>query len=234
MLIVLAVGLVFLVRWLQAPGTLPIRTVRVEGGFRHLDPERLKQLALPWVRGGFFNVRLHALEKSLNELPWVKSVSIRRRWPDTVIIQVQEQQPIAQWGDDGLLNAQGQVFRPAPDTFPKGLPRLSGPEGSERQLVEHFIAADHLLQPVGLQPVGLQEDARRAWDLRLASGIRIAVGRDGFDARLAQLAEIFPAVLKSRKDEIASIDLRYTNGLAVGWKTDAAQAGPTKEMKRGR
>ena len=41
-------------------------------------------------------------------------------------LKVTEYRPIARWGEDGLVTAEGEVFRPKGETFPTTLARLSG------------------------------------------------------------------------------------------------------------
>ncbi len=210
---------------LRDPHTLPIRTVVVEGELRHLNRERLVERAAPHVSGGFFSLRLGKAEHVLESLPWVHRVSLRRRWPDTLVIHVHEQVPIAYWGEQALLNRHGERFAPPKAEFPEGLPRLEGPDGKERELIERFLDFDSQLSRVGLQLMGLSKDRREAWHLELAGGIRLALGRGADTHRLERFLAAYPAALAHEAGRIARIDLRYTNGFAVAWRAGAQPAG---------
>jgi cell division protein FtsQ len=71
--------------------------------------------------------------------------------------------------------------------------------------------------------------ARHAWQLRLASGLNLELGRDGpepVEQRLARLVAAWPESLgrlaRSGAPEPRHIDLRYPNGFALrvaGWKS---------------
>ncbi|WP_161489948.1 cell division protein FtsQ/DivIB [Acidihalobacter prosperus] len=217
--------------WLLSPSTLPVRVVRVEGAGHDVSPAQVRRIVAPMLGGGFFGVDLNAVAKALTAIPWVYRANVQRRWPDTLLIRLQPQQPFAYWGKDALLNRQGEVFKPPLSTFPKGLPSLDGPQGKESELMQHYREASTLFSADGLQVIALSEDARRAYRLWFANGIELVIGRDWDMRRMARLAAVYARVLAPRAKRIDRIDLRYPNGFAVAWKhpkTDGATA-PAKE-----
>ena len=223
-MLVLMVAASALVDWLRDPHTLPVRNVRIEGDFVHLDRGELEAAAAPLVSGGFFTIDLRRVEEVIEALPWVYDVSLRRQWPDTLEVRVVEQVAIARWGDRALLNQYGELFEPLQASVPQGLPILHGPEGKERELIDRFIKVTEMLKTVDLQPRELVEDQRRAWHLSLDRGVKITLGRDDTVARLQRFLAVYPQTLADRIDALAQIDLRYTNGFAVAWRDKNASA----------
>jgi len=209
---------------LRDPHTLPVRQVRIEGEFVHLDRRELEAVAAPLVSGGFFTIDLRRVEEAVEALPWVYDVSLRRYWPETLELRVVEQVAIARWGDKALLNQYGELFEPSTESFPQGLPRLYGPAGKERDLIDRFIKVSEMLKTVGLKPRELVEDPRRAWQLSLDNGVTITLGRDDTVARLKRFLAVYPQTLADKSDTLARVDLRYTNGFAVAWREQNAPA----------
>jgi cell division protein FtsQ len=72
--------------------------------------------------------------------------------------------------------------------------------------------------------VALSENARRAFRLRLDNGIEVVVGREWDMQRMARMVAVYRHVLVNKAADVERIDLRYTNGFAVAWKSSAAQA----------
>lgn len=212
------------VSWLLEPQTLPVRQVLIEGEFRHLDRRELQEALGSHVAGGFFSVDLNAIERAAVALPWVYGVAVRRNWPDTLVIRITEQVPVARWGDGELVNRFGDVFRPPADSLPPGLPRLKGGEGRQRTLMRRYLAVQARLADVGLEVEGIREDARQAWTIELAQGGRILMGRDTGADHLERLLRIYDRVAAHRDAPIATIDLRYTNGISVAWVNAAPVA----------
>lgn len=210
---------------LLQPGTLPVRTVLIEGEFRHLDHDELEAALAPHVTGGFFSVDLNAIERAGAALPWVYGVSVRRRWPDTLVVRVTEQVPVARWGERELVNRFGDVFAPSADSLPEGLPALEGGSGRQRTLMRRYLAVQARLADVGLEVNGIREDARQAWRIDLSDGARVLMGRGTGAEQLERLLGIYPRIAAHREAPIRTMDLRYTNGIAVAWQEDAVRDG---------
>jgi cell division protein FtsQ len=223
---VLLMGLLALftaaVEYLLRPTTLPIRTVVIEGELRHQDRGELTRVMEPVATGGFFGLDLGQLERALQSLPWVRSVAVRRTWPDTVVVRLTEEVAVARWGKEALVTRHGELITPDPATFPQGLPRLHGQKGRHWVLMERYVSVQARLADVGLEVVGLTEDARRAWSIELADGVRVVMGRGQEDGRLDRLVRLYPHLRAHRDAPLRRIDLRYTNGVAVAWDHDAA------------
>jgi cell division protein FtsQ len=214
---------------MRAPETLPVRKVHFISRIKHLDPLDLRNAVMSELRGGFFTVDLRAIERSLESLAWVEAAAARRQWPDTVLIRLGEQKAVARWGNEGLLNPRGEVFHPDQINQSVGdLPILFGPEGHGKELIKRFEHFYELLFPLGLRLRALVQDERRAWHMLLANGVKVALGRGEASRRLRRFLRVYPKVLAPRISEVVSIDLRYTNGIAVAWRWNKNNAQQLK------
>lgn len=217
----LALGLVLaavgLLRWVQDPQTLPMRQLQIEGQLRYLGQKELQAQVMPHVRGGFFNLDVAAIQRAAQELDWVDRVSVRRVWPDTVRLHVQEQQPVARWGDGALLNPRGERFDAAGREVEEELPRLQGPAGREAALLEQYQDLARLLSAAGLRVTRLRQDPRRALELTLDSGLSLQLGRIEARQRVRRFLRAYPSLVASREETLQHVDLRYSNGFAVRW-----------------
>lgn len=208
----------FVVDWLTEPGRFPLRVVEVRGEFRFLAPEDIEQTVGRAIDGGFFDCDMRSLRASVLKMPWVDDLSIRRRWPDTLSMQVVEQVPLARWGEHSLISASGVVFRPANlDEF-AGLVRLAGPEGGERRVIDFFLEVREAASGRDLEILSVEQDQRRHWWLRFADDLTVSLGHERIRYRLAQFLRVYPS-LKARADRRpARIDMRYAHGFAVRWR----------------
>lgn len=211
------------VGWMLDPANLPIRTVKVEGAFRHLDESELQRAVTTRVHGGFFGVDIDAIREAVSERPWVDTVQVRRMWPDRLYIHVSEHRPLARWGENGLVDVNGVWFGAEQEPFTASLPELIGPKGFERQLADRYRTLSDRLQSTGLRPVRLVVTERRAWQMTLDNGIELRFGRGDVDALLGRFSKVYPRVLSESATRIAAVDLRYTNGFAVRWKEGAPE-----------
>jgi len=220
LLLVAVVALLALgVRKLQEPQTLPIKQIQALGTFNHIDEDMLRQVVAKTVRGGYFTVNVDDVQRAVQAIPWVAHDSVRRVWPDTLAISVTEQQTQAEWAKGGLVNQQGVLFFPERNTYPKGLPVFDGPAGTERNLTEIYQMAKAIIEPLQLKVQEIHMDSRRAISLTLDNGIKVILGREETRTRLERFTRVYRKLLVQRANDIARVDLRYSNGLAVGWRT---------------
>jgi cell division protein FtsQ len=203
----------------------PIRTVQVTGRFQHVAPQDIERIVAREVRGrGLLTVRLAAVSRALHTLPWVDAVSVQREWPHGLSVLVVEQVAAARWGQDGLVNAGGVRFATGVSHIPAGLARLSGPEGSEAEVTQRYLAMQRRLGEAGLTITALRLDARGAWQLDLSNGITVRLGRSQVDERFDKFMSAALAIVERRAGDISYVDMRYTNGFAVGWRSGASHA----------
>ncbi|MFI0376163.1 MAG: cell division protein FtsQ/DivIB, partial [Candidatus Thiodiazotropha sp.] len=80
------------------PMVMPVRVVSVDGEIKYLNKQGLERTVVQAVSGNFFTVDLIRIRNQIEQLPWVKSASVRRIWPDTLAVRVDEQVPLAYWG----------------------------------------------------------------------------------------------------------------------------------------
>ena len=203
----------------------PIRTVEVTGRFQHVAPAAVEQLVAQQVRNqGLLTVDLAAVSRAIHTLPWVDAVSVERDWPHGLSVLVVEQVAAARWGPDGLVNANGERFATGLSRFPAGLARLSGPDGSAAEVTQRYLAMQRRLAATGLNIDALRLDARGAWQLDLANGITVRLGRSQVDERFEKFMSAALGIVEHRATDISYVDMRYTNGFAIGWRSGATHA----------
>lgn len=222
-----------LVRVIINPGTFPIRTVRIEGEFRHLSPKTLKAAVTDVVRGGFFDVNVETIQKTLMDNPWVNGVTVRRAWPDGIKVQVTERVAVARWKDRGLLSREAVFFSPAPESWPGDLPMFSGPDNTYRLLLARYGLINSVLRNTGLNVTNLNLNERGAFDFSLSNGITVIVGRNEIENRINKFEEYAWPTLKKDTENIISIDMRYTNGFVVTWKNVAEEIVEMRQENHG-
>jgi cell division protein FtsQ len=196
----------------------PVRNLIVEGTFQRVTPVQVEGAAADELDAGFLTVDLAALRARVEALDWVDHANVGRRWPDTLIVRVTEHQAAARWGENGLLNVRGELFTEnAQHAFPE-LPSLAGPPGSERDVARRYLAVRGKLAEADLALERLQMDERGAWRLVLGGGQEVRLGRRDIDERLYRFFEVVAPALAAQLERIEYVDLRYTNGFAVGWR----------------
>ncbi len=209
----------------------PIRIVSVEGRFQRVSPVQVEQAVTGGLEQGFMSVDLEEVRLRVEELPWVDRARVQRRWPHGLRVEITEQVAAARWGESGLLNTRGELFMKEARHVPPELPRLTGPQGSEWQVAQRYLSTQGRLIEAGMRLAALDFDARGAWELELANGISVRLGRRQVDERLDRFIQTALPVMSGRTTEIDYVDMRYSNGFAIGWKRPgdlASRSGASK------
>jgi cell division protein FtsQ len=196
----------------------PVRNLVVEGTFQRVTPIQVEAALAAELDAGFLTADLSALRAHVEALDWVDRANVGRRWPDTLIVRVTEHQAAARWGESGLLNVRGELFtQQSQYAFPE-LPSLAGPAGSERDVARRYLAVRGKLAEADLGLASLSMDERGAWRLVLGGGQEIRLGRRDIDERLYRFFDVVAPTLAGDLKRVEYVDLRYTNGFAVGWR----------------
>lgn len=196
-----------------------IEHVKVSGKLQETNREAFKNIIRERVSGGFFYVPMYDLEQQLEKLPWIRRAMARRIWPNTLSVTVYEEIPVARWGNTGLMNAYGELFFPPSVESYTSLPTLFGEQVRTKDLANIFKNSMKRLQSTGLQPRGLFEDQRQSKHMVLSNGMIVAMGDGDIDEKITRLIIAYEQYLSPRLAEVKGIDLRYTSGLAIEWKS---------------
>lgn len=205
----------------------PIERIEIEGITQHLNKKELGNQIADGLSKPLLQVELRDVQDSIKAHPWVRVAAIKREWPATLYVELEEEVPVARWGEKGLLNHQGDIFWPQLLASYTDLPRLSGPAPDTGRVMSQFHDLNQMFRPAGLHVVNLDLEARGAWTLELDNNIKVVVGRENVNERLQRFLELYRLRLATRVEEIEKIDIRYTHGVAVKWrdKTDEENAG---------
>jgi len=202
-----------------------VGAVRVSGEFQHLSREALEAaVRAELAAGGFFAVDVERVRGAATSLPWVREATVRRVWPDSIHIAVQERVAVARWNARWLMEDDASLFRPVEGVDGHALVRLAGPEGRHREVLQQFKRIATTFGTLAGGVTGLTLSERGEWRLVFANGLTL-VPRAPLDvAALARFAAALPRILGERLGEAERIDLRYANGFAVRWREPSTQA----------
>jgi cell division protein FtsQ len=204
----------------------PVRSIVIDGPFQRVTAVEVQQAAQGALRGGFVSADLDRVRAAVEALTWVDRARVQRLWPDRVGIEIVEQQAAARWGEDGLLNTRGELIASGVRHVPPELPRLDGPADTEWQVAQRFLAIQDRLGALGLTVTALRLDPRGAWELDLSTGVTVRLGRRQVDERMDRFVQFGAQVIAGQAADIRYVDMRYSNGFAVGWRAGRKPRDP--------
>lgn len=206
--------------WLKDEQKLPVQHIVISGDRQFVDDMKLKAAVRQALPGSFFDLDVDIAHQVIESRPWVYSASVRKEWPNTLRVYVKEQQAVARWNDDLLLNTHGGSFQAFLPQSEDNLPLLYGPGGSEQTALQGYRAMQTLLGQQGLLIEQMLLSERFAWRLTLVGGLTLNLGRTEFIDRVQRFVDLYPLLINNER-YLEYVDLRYDTGMAVGWKSDS-------------
>ena len=233
----LALGIAALGWWLMRYPAFNIARIVVEGELVHNNAVTLRANVAPTLRGNFFTMDLKAAKQAFEQVPWVREAQVRRDYPNSLRVILQEHKAEAFWGPDtgtGLVDNEGQVFEANLGELDReGLPRLQGPEGSAPRMLRMYRQLVPALEPLGVDVDELELNARGNWTVKLDNDAAVELGGGTSDEvmlRVKRFVRTLPQVTSQYKrtaEALESADLRYEEGYALRLKgVTTGQAPP--------
>ncbi|WP_044872044.1 cell division protein FtsQ/DivIB [Pseudomonas sp. LFM046] len=205
----------------------PIAKVNVQGDLSYISQQAVQQRIAPYIAASFFSIDLASMRRELEQMPWIAHAEVRRVWPDQVMVRLEEQLPIARWGDEALLNNQGQAFAPRELAHYEQLPQLWGPQRAQEQVMQQYQMLSQMLRPLGFSIARLELRERGSWFLSTGQGVELLLGRDHLVEKMRRFISIYEKTLKDQMANIERVDLRYPNGLSVAWRASVEAPAAT-------
>ena len=179
---------------------------------QRVDPAQIEDIVSNEIRGNFFTVDIDGARKAFEKLPWVRKVSVRRHFPWTLEVELEEHVALAHWNNAELVNTHGEVFAAESD---QALPKFIGQPETAAEIAQMYKAYGEQLAPLKQEVVQISLSPRRAWQLHLNNGMVLELGREQPQERLARFVAVYPTSLASLPHTVNYVDLRYRNGFAA-------------------
>ncbi|MEO7761364.1 MAG: cell division protein FtsQ/DivIB [Casimicrobiaceae bacterium] len=219
------------IKWAAARPAFAIQRVVVNGDVKRADPAYIAAAIQQGLRGTFFTIDLATARDALAKVPWLRTIAVRRQWPATLEVNVVEHQPLARWNDTALVNTEGEVFDAE---YGEELPDFYGPDGSAAEMTQRYQKFAASLRSPDAEIDTLTRSARGAWDVHLADGLAIALGREHVAERWARWIQVSDryGTRIAQGGQLAAIDLRYANGFAAQITGMPATTGSTRGVSK--
>ena len=222
-----------LIKRIDIPVILPVEEIHVLGEFKFLNADDIKAKVKANIVGGYFTVDMNLIREVLVQEPWIKTVTLRRQWPASLNVSVEERTPIAYWNKDAYLSESGEVFTPTSIDPELNLPTLNGPQGRHTSVWQFMNVLYQEMARLNYQVVRLDLDQRRAWQLVIESTtinrastavendegsnlqtvdsakqtINVRLGRFDTEKRLQRFVRILPSLINEQRNREAAIEI---------------------------
>ncbi len=209
--------------YLYNPNHFNITKITLTGDAAHVDRASLTDSVSSLIDGNYFSLDSHRLLKVLNELSWVETARLRRQWPDTLMINIEEYQPIALWGKERWLTTSGKlVTLPLPKNIV--LPQLEGPDDQVELVWKKYQDWTKKLASLGLRLRNMRLSDQHLYTLKLEravqgnqrlGGIELVLLESNADQQMRAFVSSYRQEMIAQPSYIKKVDLRYPHGFSV-------------------
>lgn len=200
------------VRYVLRLPVFPLRAVELTSVPQRVSIELMEKVVHEQVSGNFFTVDLEVTRQALEKLPWVRKVSVRRKFPWSLEVEVEEQVALAHWNGAALVNTHGEVFA---GKVEQKLPAFVGQPDTSVQVTQMYGELNAALQPMQRQIAQISLSPRFAWQIKLDNGMVLELGREEMQQRLSRFVTVYPYSLAALTRPANHVDLRYRQGFAA-------------------
>ena len=131
----------------------PVDTIVVSGEPTEAEREWVERALTSVPLDGILSTNLEIIEVQLISMGWTRQVTVRRHWPDRLEVQLHKVVPVARWGEQGYLAANGEAME-LPDKH-HDLPLLSASISTPQQTMEVYRLLQLFAPRLNLQIVTL-------------------------------------------------------------------------------
>lgn len=230
-LCMLAAGLIVLggaATWVMHRSWFDLRGIELRGDLSHVSSATVRASIAGRISGNFFTARLEDIRRAFEAVPWVAAASVRRAWPNRLIVTLREHRALGIWSDGRLLSDSGRLFAAnlAEAEMYGPLAQFDGPEAFAGEAVRRYYEFAARLAPLSLGVNGVEISERASWAVTTDAGQRFELGRDEPAGRISErivvLVAAYPRVSAQLGAPPVRIDMRYSNGLAAAGKASGS------------
>jgi len=257
---------VFIWGWIYChnPNHFPVRIVQInpvqinavqnpaQNILHFVSQATIQNSVSPYVSQGFFNISVSKIREALLAQPGIAEVSVTRKFPDLVRINITEDQPVALYDHDSFIDPKGLIITPEMifGVNNLNLPVFIGPSNQMVLMVnqyESFVGVFNNFKNLNFKITQLSLDDYGQWEIILNTGLVIDCGNQDVLNRLNNFLKAYPNLVppnspgatglgdsslssalgankskpaknsQNNNQNLASVDLRYSEGFALRW-----------------
>ncbi len=198
----------------------------VVNGNVNLDINILQARLATQLGNSLFSFEVDAAREEVLNDPWVKSATIRKVYPDTIVVDVIERKPVALWQSKGelhLIASDGFVIAKAEQSH-MSLPQVVG-EGANMVAAE-FLSVMNKYPAISQKASAYVRVAGRRWNLSMENGIQVLLPASDWEYALNDLQDLQNKKTLLDRD-VLQIDMRLPDRLVIKLDPEMAEIRKT-------
>lgn len=205
--------------FIKIKSAFPVRRITFIGN-KHLTADELRALSGIRRNASLLTLSSEKVSEKLLGSPWIKSVSVRKEFPDTLSVTVSEVVPIALLDLNGhlfIINEKGDLLEELKGNTIPFLPMITGDPFREREGFSEALTMAKAMNDKGLSSERDQIEVVLSKPQELTAiidGMVVKIGAGEQREKLERLLELEEDIQR-RRIAVDYIDLRFANRVVV-------------------
>jgi cell division protein FtsQ len=199
-----------------------LKNIRIKGASQLSESEILAKI-YPFIKKSIFGTDMGKVKEAITSHPFIKDVRVKRVFPFSILIDVNERAPSALWigsgGDIRMLDESGQAYRSLTKGDAAGLFAISTSEKNEARSVFREVSSwdqQGIMKKDAISEVVYREGNMTVFSLD--GGVEIILGKEDHRERLKRALAVLDDA-RRRGLLIRCIDARFEKGAIVKERT---------------
>ena len=193
-------------------GPYPIKTITLKGMFVYVDENKLRRNLAPLMGQDLMDMDIMDIKKSVEKNDWIKNALVKRKFPNTLFIEIFEYNPILFWNDESYIDDEGENLT-VKKNISIDLPHIKSSTNNYKKMYDLYIDLSELLKKIGLKILSISH-----------TGDMLRISTDKYDfllryssyyQKIDEFINVYEQFQNLHKKNIRIIDLRYSTGFAV-------------------
>lgn len=203
-----------------------LREVVIREATPHLTEEEILKLSGIQLGANLLTLRLSGIEENLHRFSWIKEVSLLKRYPGRLYIEVKEQEPVALvfFGNWFYVSPEGTIFKKLTSEDFTNYPVLTGLEPNGSELLNQAVSfLTDYQKTTASRTFGISElhwDPSEGFSVyTLRPSFRILFGQENLNKRLAQWEKVGATLSRRGENRPQFVDMTYNKRVFVKTRT---------------
>lgn len=206
--------------WFMYSPERVLEKYQLKSTLKQLNKEQINQVLNAYVGESFWRLNIEQIHADLVKLDWIYQAEVARKWPNTLQVKVIEQIPVAKWGENALLNQNGDVFYPHNIEKFAEYAVLYGEDAEAKKMLQKLAIFQQKFNELDWVIRQVDKRVDKGWMIYFVSNQNMIVGREDWQHQLDRFIKAYPKVKKEVRNNAQTYDLRYSNGFVIKRKNN--------------
>ena len=217
--VLIVLALLFSMRHVFKESSAHLQKVAIvtKGELDYISKSQIVNLIKPFQQDTWWELNVDDVVKAIKQYPGIKEIKVQKQWPDQLIAELTEYQPKAYWNSrNEILLEDKEVIAPKYFAATASLPIFYGTQENIATIEDGYERLQKIAIDNGFSISDISYQGNQ-WQVTLNTQVKVWLGSKLIEQKLLQLLQNYKSIDIPQGQKLATVDMRYHSGFAVGF-----------------